>query len=58
MQYLLKTIQTPIGTGPDMIDVIVVGAGVSGLTAARRIAEDGRDVLVLEAQERLSLIHI
>ena len=36
-----------------MVDVIVVGAGVSGLTAARRIAQDGRDVLVLEAQERI-----
>ena len=53
MQYLLNTILTPIGTGPDMIDVIVVGAGVSGLTAARRLAQDGRDVLVLEAQERI-----
>ena len=53
MKYLLNTIPTPTGTRPDMVDVIVVGAGVSGLTAARRLAQDGRDVLVLEAQERI-----
>ncbi len=41
------------GTGGDIVDVIVVGAGVSGLTAARRLAQDGRHVLVLEAQERI-----
>jgi putrescine oxidase len=34
-------------------DVIVVGAGVTGLTAARRLAESGRDVLVLEARDRV-----
>ena len=36
-----------------MVDVIIIGAGVSGLTAARCLAQDGRDVLVLEAQERI-----
>ena len=35
-------------------DTIVLGAGLSGLYAARLLEAEGRDVLVLE----LSLIHI
>lgn len=34
-------------------DVIVVGAGAAGLAAARALAAAGRDVLVLEARERV-----
>lgn len=34
-------------------DVIVVGAGVTGLTTALRLHEAGRDVLVLEARDRV-----
>jgi monoamine oxidase len=34
-------------------DVIVVGAGLAGLTAARRIVQAGRSVIVLEARDRV-----
>lgn len=34
-------------------DVIVIGAGVTGLTAAWRLAEAGQEVVVLEARDRV-----
>src|SRR5215217_3436717 len=34
-------------------DVVVVGSGLAGLAAARRLREAGRGVIVLEARERV-----
>jgi monoamine oxidase len=38
----------------DERDVIVVGAGLAGLTAARELGNAGRRVLILEARDRLA----
>ena len=35
-------------------DVIVVGAGLAGLTAARAVADAGQSVIVLAAPDRVS----
>ena len=37
----------------DSVDVVVVGAGLAGLAAARRLRRAGQDVLVLEARSRV-----
>lgn len=41
------------GSLPRRVDTVVVGAGLSGLVAAERLAAHGRDVLVVEARGRV-----
>ncbi len=35
---------------PNEVDVVIIGAGVTGLTAARRLADLGKSVVVVDAQ--------
>jgi monoamine oxidase len=35
------------------VDVIVIGAGISGIAAAQKLKNDGLSVLVIEARERV-----
>jgi monoamine oxidase len=40
-------------TAPGEADICVVGAGLAGLTAARRLSQAGQSVVVLEARDRV-----
>ena len=42
-----------MSTTPQKVEVIVIGAGIAGLAAARDLSIDGYDVLVLEARNRI-----
>ena len=51
--YWLNTVQMPSGTPgdlPERVDVAVVGAGFTGLSAARTLAKRGAKVAVLETR--------
>src|SRR5712692_1350465 len=56
--YWLETVTTPPAQSardlPDSIDVVVVGAGFCGLSAARTLAKRGVKVAVLEARVLVS----
>lgn len=41
------------GTLPTKVDVVIVGGGISGLVAARKLRAAGHSVLVLEARSRV-----
>ncbi len=44
---------TSQGALPDRVDAVVVGAGISGLSAARKLRARGARVLVVEARDRV-----
>ena len=44
---------TAMGGLPERAEIVVVGAGLSGLHAARELARKGRDVVVVEARDRV-----
>lgn len=42
-----------MGNAPERVDVVVVGAGLAGVTAARILVQAGKQVLVLEGHKRV-----
>lgn len=47
-----ETDMTP-NASPPVADVLILGAGIAGLAAARKLTEQGRKTLVLEARNRV-----
>ena len=43
----------PSAADPASLPVVVIGAGMAGLAAARKLADAGRAVLILEARDRI-----
>lgn len=46
-------IDRPLGQAPESVDVVIVGAGLAGLTAASKVLAAGFSCVVLEARSRV-----
>lgn len=44
---------TTTSTTPEGADIVIIGAGFAGLTAARELRQAGKSVIVLEARDRI-----
>ena len=53
MKNLPIGLTSGVGDRPQIVDVVVVGAGFAGLTAARELTGQGCDVLVFEGRDRV-----